>query len=573
MRSPIRAALLASGLLLLAACHHKDENAPLAYVPADTAFVAANLKPLDDDASKALLAQANSQLPAQLLQLRQAAADLHAKHEDGLANFIDALIKEFDGKTSYQQIAKDIGTDIHGLGAFYGVGLMPVLRTQVTDAKRFEAFVQRLATAAGSPLQDRSAGSLHYRSAALGQSPLQLLSAIEHDQAVLALVPADAKPALIEQVLGAKRPAHSVQDEDTLEKLAESKDYSPYATGYLDLTRLAPLITGGKDPMAQAFYDFVRASQHKPAQALPPMPVACRDDINRVASRVPRISLGYTKLVPGRIDQRVDIRLAKDITQPFADLAVNVPGLGDSGHVAPFDLSVAMPMMQVRDFWSAQAKAVTAKPFTCPALNKLNDSFAKLGAQVGKLGIPPLGDVLGFHLTLDQVAVPAQGKPTASGALLVASKNPAGLLAIGQAMVPALAKLDVGKDGKPVALPAQLAALAGGKAWVAMNNKALGVAAGDGEDAKLGSLMQGSGGKHGALARMYVSGPMYGKWITTFMQRASQQLAAKDPAAAMRLDQQAKAMKQQFDKIESVSLNVRMENEGLVLTSSTRWKQ
>ena len=43
MRSTTRIAALGLGGLLLAACHHKDKDAPLAFVPADTPYVVANL--------------------------------------------------------------------------------------------------------------------------------------------------------------------------------------------------------------------------------------------------------------------------------------------------------------------------------------------------------------------------------------------------------------------------------------------------------------------------------------------------------------------------------------------------
>lgn len=572
MRRLIRTACLACGLLLLAACQHKDKNTPLAFAPADTPFVAANLKPLDDDASKALLAQADTQLPTQRLQLRQAAANLHARQHNSLANVMDVLAKELDGKTSYRQVADDIGIDMHGLGAFYGVGLVPVLRLQVADSKRFDAFVQRLANAAGSPLKTHTTGALSYHSTQLGSSRLQLVSADQHGQAVLALVPGNAAAPLLEQVLGAQRPQRSVQDSERLEKLAESKDYSPYAVADLDTSRLGQLLTGGKDPMVQAVYDMIRAARQQAPQPLPALPARCGDDVARIASRVPRISMGYTQLKPGRIDQRLDIALADDITRPFEHLAVALPGLGDSSHLAPFDLSLALPMTEIRDFWAQQAKDVAEHPFSCPALAKLNQGFAKLGAEVGKLAIPPLGDVRGLRLALQKFSLPAQGRPQAQGALLLASNNPAGLLAIAQATVPALSTLKVDSDTRPVTLPSQLDALTGGKGWVAMSAHALGVAVGPGQDDTLQKIMHGSSGKAGQWLRVYVSGAMYSQWLTSIMRQASQRVASSDPASAMRLEQQSQAIQRQFAHIESVSAQMRMEDDGLVITSRTRWK-
>ncbi|HTM29624.1 MAG TPA: hypothetical protein VL097_09775, partial [Rhodanobacter sp.] len=69
MRSTTRYIALGLAGILLAACGHKDKNAPLAFVPADTPYVVANLDILDDSTRTAMLAQADAQLPSQLAQL------------------------------------------------------------------------------------------------------------------------------------------------------------------------------------------------------------------------------------------------------------------------------------------------------------------------------------------------------------------------------------------------------------------------------------------------------------------------------------------------------------------------
>ena len=73
MRSTTRFVALGLAGILLAACGHKDKDAPLAFVPADTPYVVANLDVLDDSTRAALLAQADAQLPSQVAQLNAAA--------------------------------------------------------------------------------------------------------------------------------------------------------------------------------------------------------------------------------------------------------------------------------------------------------------------------------------------------------------------------------------------------------------------------------------------------------------------------------------------------------------------
>ena len=94
MRSTTRFIALSLAGAMLAACGHKDKDAPLAFVPADTPYVVANLDVMDDDTRTALLAQADAQLPSQLAQVNAAADRMAAKDPDG-ARLMHALTAEF----------------------------------------------------------------------------------------------------------------------------------------------------------------------------------------------------------------------------------------------------------------------------------------------------------------------------------------------------------------------------------------------------------------------------------------------------------------------------------------------
>ena len=116
MRPMKRALALGVAGILLAACGHKDKDAPLAFVPADTPYVVANLDVPDDDTRAALFAQADAQLPAQVAQLKSAANELNGKDPD-TANLLRALAAELDGKTA-EQFVKNAGLDEKGYSAF-----------------------------------------------------------------------------------------------------------------------------------------------------------------------------------------------------------------------------------------------------------------------------------------------------------------------------------------------------------------------------------------------------------------------------------------------------------------------
>jgi len=597
MRSTTRFMALGLTSVLLAACGHKDKDAPLAFVPADTPYVVANLDVLDDDTRKALLAQADTQLPSQLAQL-DAAADQMAKKDPDGARLMHALVAEFNGKT-IETFAQNAGLDLKGYSALYGLGLAPVLRISLSDPKAFDGFVGRLETAYGKKLDVASIGAQSYRKYNFAASGTEAILAMVGKQAVLSLLPAEASPALIRQALGLDRPEKSLQDDGRLTTLAKAKGYQSWVVGDLDLTRALPMAISGTDPL---FASIIKA--HAAAEsAKTGEPIAnqlqtspsCAPEATRIAARVPAISFGYTQLDTGHQNVRFDIALADDISKAFFDLKVDLPGLGSAG-TSPFDVSIALPVAQLRTFWSAQADAVAAKPFTCPALTDLNDGFAKLGPAMQKAAIPPFGDLLGLRIALDTLT-PAKdgGMPTFTGRVVLGSNNPTGLLAMSQMMVPALAQLKLTPNGPPAPLPKDMASMLGQPTWIALGDKAIAIGVGAGEDAQLADTLKAATGDTGRTGRMHLTGAMYTTWLE-LMEAKADSLAATAAALgksddssvdsadntpedasqvaadAARSKAQFAAMKAQAARVNSIDAETHVDADGMVITSQTTLK-
>ncbi|MDW5377134.1 hypothetical protein R6258_09435 [Halomonas sp. HP20-15] len=567
MRRALLAAVMA-GSALLAGCGQDAAEAPLAHVPADTPFLFASLETADEKTLEAAMASSNASLATQRSELRQLAEELRNNDEaEPLANVLEALADELVDKSSYQQVAEQIGVDIGGLSAFYGLGLSPVLRLSVSDVERYRAFLDRLAEASGQPFEEQRRGDQQYRRMRFGELPLQLLSAVDGEQAVLALAPSELDDATLQRLVGDALPEKSVQDTQRLSKLADDKGYLPYGLGYVDMTRLAKLLTGSEDPMIKAFRSLAEQAE---GQTPPPVPASCREDAARLATRMPQLSAGYTTLNAERTEQRFDVALAADITAPFASLVSPVPGLGADSLEAPFDLAIALPMNDLRDLLIQQVQHVRSAPFGCPAFAELNGELDELGRQANMLAMPPFGSLRGMRLVIDEFAMPEQGgQPTIKGSLLVASSDPGGLLAIGQTTLPGLATLAVPSNGEPTPLPPQLTAMMGGApAWLAMTDKALGVATGEGEQAALKTLLQGQDGEAGELMHLKLSGDMYAKWLK--LADAFGGLAGNDAAA---LEEQLADMRAQFERIDDVVVRMRMNDDGLVIDNRIDWKQ
>ncbi|GAA0905683.1 hypothetical protein GCM10009552_12120 [Rothia nasimurium] len=576
--------LLALGIasVLLAACGHKDKDAPLAFVPADTPYVVGTLDKLDDDAYGAIMAQANSELPGQVTQMKSFAQDLEAKGNKDGANLLRAFAAEFDGKSA-EDAVKNMGLDIKTGSAIYGLGLAPVLRVSLADTAAWDAFVGRLETAYGKKLDTADAGGQSYRHVTLSDSGIQLVIATVGKQAVATLLPADAGQPQIRQALGADRPEKNIQDDGRLTDLAKDKGYKDYVVGQIDFTRLLPLVAGGKDPL---FSTFVKQQAKKTGEPEPQIPASCQTEATRIAARVPSLSFGYTRLDTKHQDQRVDVALADDITKAFSGLKVELPGLGTDA-TAPFDISLALPVEQIRTFFTSQAEAVAAKPFECPAFASMNDSYAKLGQTMQQAAIPPFGDVRGIRIVLDSFkpAVPPAQLPAVTGRIVLGTRNPAGLVAMAQAVLGGDFKLAA--DGKPTALPQNVTASFGMPAWAAMSNQAVAIGVGEGEDAKLDDVLKATTGDAGRVSRLHLNGDMYRSWVDVMAEKAQTYASAMNDAAkaddapedqssaanaANRSKAQFDAMKAQAARVQQVSGEAHIEDKGLVFTGSVEYK-
>ncbi len=590
MRTTKRVLALALSGLMLAACSHKDKDAPLAFVPADTPYVLANLDVLDDSTRQAIFTQVDAEMPAQVAQMKAQADQLAATDPD-MAKYLRTVAGEFDGKSA-EQVVQDTGIDPKGHSALYGLGLSPVLRIELADAKAFERFVGKIQNDYGKKFDAVTLGTQNYQRYVATASHLQFVIAVVGKQAVLAMLPDDASQPMLRQVLGLDRPAKSVQDTDRLTDLAKAKGYAPWAVGQVDLTRLLPLLTDSQDPLSRTLLKVRAESESaktgEPVANLMQVPASCQTDATRIAARISQMSVGYTTLDDKHRDMRFDVSLASDIVSAFNGLKVELPGLGNDP-TAPFELSLALPMTQLRAFWGAQADAVIAKPFTCPMLDNLNDTFTSLGDSVQKAAVPPIGDLLGLHIALDSYTTnPGGGMPKFSGRVVIGTNNPAGLLAMAQVTSPLIAGVKLTSDGKPTTLPAQLTNALGEQGWAAMGAKSLGLAVGADEDGKLADLLKQPGGDAGELMRLHLDGDMYSSWIHLLQQRAenaANMAAAMNPddsdnqddqkntaAALANTKAQFAAMESEAAHIKAIGANVRMDDQGLVITTHTELK-
>ena len=173
-----------------------------------------------------------------------------------------------------------------------------------------------------------------------------------------------------------------------------------------------------------------------------------------------------------RVGAQLEIDTA--LAQQFATAIGAAPGTGAPG-AGVLDVSLALPVLKLKDFWIKQAQSVAAKPYACASLTKLNEGFRESAAKVDITVSPPFSDAVGVRFTLDNFSLDPSGKktPDVSGKLLFASNNPQAALAMAQLALPGLAQAKLSADGKAVALPPGIVPTASAPPlYAAMSDKA-----------------------------------------------------------------------------------------------------
>ncbi|MBS0557897.1 MAG: hypothetical protein JSR27_10840 [Proteobacteria bacterium] len=523
----------ACACVLLAACGKSaDTTAPLAFVPADTPYVYANIEP----APKAVIEQwsrrMHEYLPAALGVYSRALDRIDATAKPDAVHAIAAARALIDTLKTHDTLDKlsELGLKPDMRVAFYGVGLAPVLRMELGDADKFRATIADIERKSGAALPTAKIGDQAYWYVDAGGVVGML--AIEGAQLVATLAPAQASDSLKRTLFGIDRPAKSLADAGDLDALARQYGYTRFGEGFIDIVKIAERLTSppqGSDREIATAFDLPTGGSD----------AACKAEYLDIAHKFPRLVMGVGELSPQRVRVGAQLEMQPALATQLAATLGAAPGTGAPGE-GIVDVALSVPVLKLKDFLIVQANAVAAKPFTCASLAQLNAGFADLKAKIDITVPPPASDLSGIRFTLDSFALGAtpDAKPNVTGKLLMATDNPAVVLAMSQMAMPPLKDLKLAADGKPVALPAGTIPYLEQPAFAAMSAKALAVAVGTGEDAGLGAYLNAPAANEPVFWRMHFSGKFYGMLASAFNRMQAMLPADKQAELA----QQAKMM-------------------------------
>ena len=458
----------------------RNSSNVLQYVPANTPYIIASTKPAPKKLAEKLEPTIDEVLQAYQTVLRHVMAEQLAKLSEDEASANDAekvrgVFEEFIGLMSIDAL-RDAGIDRESAMAFYGNGLIPVLRFELTDEEAFDDVVERFEKKAETSLSIGTAKGKSYKFAAVGAA--KIVVATLNEQAVITIVPASFDEAKVAQSLGIDKPRQSLVRTKTLRSIGKEYGFSEYMTGYVDNRRIAEIFTGQGS-------DFDRELFAMTDSELPELNDQCRREVMEMAGIAPRMVFGYSEMSTDIVESSMIIELREDIADGLATIPTAVPGLGsDPGGLVSF--GVSMNLLKLRDFYEARLDAMEASPYECELFADLQDSAVK-GREALSQPIPPI--VYSFRgfvaniIDINGLDMGGNSPPESIDAsILLATENAESLIAMGAMMDPQIAALNLLPDGKPVKLDLpQLAELAD-QAFAALSANSVSISIGEGAE-------------------------------------------------------------------------------------------
>lgn len=574
MKYLARIAVVAGTVLaLLAATAADAARKPkdiLQYIPEDTPYVMAFVKPFPDDlidkmepALEETLAAYRSMLE---YAMEEAAAEMAAE-EDGdpeTMEVFQTLMNEVIGILSADGLERaGIGRD--SLFAIYGDGLLPVMRLALSDGEKFAATIARLEAKAAQKFDVGELNGVAYRFKDFDEK-LRLVVATPADDAIITVVPIAYADERLARTLGIKKPRKSLHRSKLLRQINREYDFTDHLVSFFDVERIAASFLG--DPsglntelLALAEYD---ASQ---------LDATCRREFAEIAGIAPRVVVGYTGVNEVRMDARMVVELREDIARGLATLPAAVPGLGpDLGGLFTFGFS--LDPMALRNFYEARLDAMEADPYECSALAELQASTEKGRAALAQ-PIPPIvysfrgflanvTDITGLDLATD--------KPPESieGSILFAMENAQDVVNMAALMSPQIAALNLMPDGKAKRLELPELAELGEQVFAALSGSGLAMSVGESADRKAEAMLAAKVASPSPLMTFSMDAKRYYEFVGDAVMQAEETEEGAEPMPEEVKQAVRDIMTASGSVYERMTTNVLLTKRGIEIDSSIR---
>jgi len=310
-----------------------------------------------------------------------------------------AVIDELKGRLSADGLA-ELGFDIDGRFAIYGLGMLPAMRLQLRDPAALRAAIDRVQAASGVRFPTDKLGEVEYWPIADGNGKVGAAVAIVGDQLVAGMAPAALKDRVFALLLGNERPARHLGNSEGFQALLTEYDLARLSAGFVDSRVIAEAFLGEGDALNK---DTLAALAPEVAARWPELGATCKQEIRSLVALSPRVVFGTEQMDADGYAGKFVVELRRDIAQELMTMRTTVPGLDiESTRGAVFALGAGFDVERALNFALARATAIQAAPYRCPALADINKGADDVITEI-KGAEPEVWKLRGFATVVDDI--------------------------------------------------------------------------------------------------------------------------------------------------------------------------
>jgi len=471
--------LILSSTLFLTACNKEPEEAVvtvkenanplLAYVPADTAYVYADLETVPDAITDAYVTRFQPALDVLTKKMNEFQSAYQAgEHEgDQAARLASAVLDELGGSLGEESLNR-LGISLKSHYAFYAKGVFPVIRLGLSDAQKLRDAISRIETKMGYQLPVEEHGGASYWRIADDDMPVGIYIAIIDQQLALSVFPVRAEDSLLPAFLGQEMPAESLASNHALSEMNKAKGYAGYGSGYLDIQKIADEI------LNPASYTRGMLGEELNTE-LDSLDAVCVEEVKSMIAKAPRMTAGITNLTTNEMSMRYDLEIENSLAAGLAALVSDIPAAVDGDYL--LSASLAIRVGKLREFLLEKATALAANPYQCEKLQDLNDEAGKIVSQLNVPMPPMVNNLLGVRIMVNDFD-PSSSLKKGDGLLAVHVDKPEMFVGMASMIVPGFEELDLANQKEPVRIPPEMLQVEGVDVYALMGKSAIGFAVG-----------------------------------------------------------------------------------------------
>jgi len=486
-------ALIASAALIFTACSKESDEAVvavtentnplLAYVPADTPYVFADLESIPEEITDAYVTRFQPAMDVASTQVEQFRNDFAAGEYQGnaMAQLAAAVLDELGGELTAENLEK-FGITPQAHYAIYGMGVFPVVRFELTDAQELRNAIGRIEVKMGTQLPVMTFNGIDYWRAIDdddGGGPMGMYIAILDQQFVMSAFPVSAEDSLLPPLLGQDLPAVSMASTNGLAILNSEKGYTGYGSGILDLQKLSDEIFN-EDSATRIYLGPEVATE------LAALDAVCVAEIRSMVAKAPRMTAGATRFTADEISTRYDLEIESTLASGLAMLVSDTPVAAEGDFL--LSASLAVQVGKLRNFVLEKVNGIVAAPYQCTKLQELNQNAGELVTQLNIPMPPMVNNLNGIRVRMDDFD-PGKEIIQGKGLLALHVDKPEMFVGMASMMVPGFDSLDLANQSEPVRIPSDILPIEGMDVFALMGDTAIGAAVGEQYAGELSGFM------------------------------------------------------------------------------------